>query len=349
MILNLFSVFLVGFMAHFMVIVFILLGLFGNKIKVYTEKLLENQSLSFYIIYFLVVVVYLTYIQFNVVYCDDVSISTSINNVEVTVSGGILNNLFQNVGTVSVYVASMRLVSALLAKQKLSALPKIGAITLGSTGLTFGYKFVNNTFAGSSDNVRSLKFSLGDVKIQTPNSSPEATNSILNKFFNLQGVKIETTIPLEAKNFRITGTQEQNSEILNQVANQDLDWTQESNLADLFINSPLESSENSFLVMLVDFLTNSMYLQYISLYFATLATIIFTCKIIIDNNINLEFTKKFIFGKFIYFGITKYISFWRGSANFWIYFALFFNWFFILISSVGTHRAIINISSNFLN
>jgi hypothetical protein len=223
MILNLFSVFLVGFMAHFMVIVFILLGLFGNKIKVYTEKLLENQSLSFYIIYFLVVVVYLTYIQFNVIYCDDVSISTSINNVEVTVSGGILNNLFQNVGTVSVYVASMRLVSALLAKQKLSALPKIGAITLGSTGLTFGYKFVNNTFAGSSDNVRSLKFSLGDVKIQTPNSSPEATNSILNKFFNLQGVKIETTIPLEAKNFRITGTQEQNSEILNQVANQDLD------------------------------------------------------------------------------------------------------------------------------
>jgi len=80
MILNLFSVFLVGFMAHFMVIVFILLGLFGNKIKVYTKKLLENQSLSFYIIYFLVVVVvvYLTDIQFNVVYCDVVSISTSI-------------------------------------------------------------------------------------------------------------------------------------------------------------------------------------------------------------------------------------------------------------------------------
>jgi hypothetical protein len=223
MILNLFSVFLVGFMFHFMVIVFILLGLFGNKIKVYTEKLLKNQSLSFYIIYFLVVVVYLTYIQFNVVYCDDVTISTSINNVEITVSGGILNNLFQNVGTVSVYVASMRLVSALLAKQKIAALPKMGAITLGSTGLTFGYIFVNNTFAGSSDNVRSLKFSLGDVKIQTPNSSPEATNSILNKFFNLQNVKIETTIPLEAKNFRITGTQEQNSEILNQVANQDLD------------------------------------------------------------------------------------------------------------------------------
>jgi len=52
MILNLFSVFLVGFMAHFNGIVFILLGLFGNKIKVYTKKLLENQSLSFYIIYF---------------------------------------------------------------------------------------------------------------------------------------------------------------------------------------------------------------------------------------------------------------------------------------------------------
>jgi len=28
-----------------------------------------------------------------------------------------------------------------------------------------------------------------------------------------------------------------------------------------------------------------------------------------DKNINLEFIKKFIFGKYIYFGITKYISF----------------------------------------
>jgi hypothetical protein len=97
----------------------------------------------------------------------------------------------------------------------------------------------------------------------------------------------------------------------------------------------------------LDFLTNSMYLQYISLYFATMATIIFTCKIILDNNINLEFIKKFIFGKFIYFGITKYISFWRGSANFWIYLALFLNWFFILISAFTTHIVLIKISSNF--
>lgn len=126
-----------------------------------------------------------------------------------------------------------------------------------------------------------------------------------------QGVKIETAIPLAAKNFRIQGTQEQNSEILNQVANKDLDWTKESSLADLFVNSPLESSDNSFTINLLDFLTNSMYLQYISLYFSTLATIIFTCKIIMDKNINLEFIKKFIFGKFIYFGITKYISFWH--------------------------------------
>jgi hypothetical protein len=45
----------------------------------------------------------------------------------------------------------------------------------------------------------------------------------LNKFFNLNGVKIQTTLPLEAKNFRIKGTTEQNSEILNQVSNKDLD------------------------------------------------------------------------------------------------------------------------------
>jgi hypothetical protein len=223
MILNLFSVFLFGFILHFMVIVFILLGLFGNKIKVYTEKLLENQSLSFYVIYFLVVLGFLINLDFHVVYCDDLTVSTSINNVEITVSGGILNNLFQNLGTASVYIASMRLTSALLAKQKLATLPKIGYITLGSTGLTVGYKLISLALTGSFDNVRSVTFALGDVKVNTPNSSPEAPHSILNKFFNLQDVKIQTTIPLEAKNFRIQGTQEQNSEILNQVANQDLD------------------------------------------------------------------------------------------------------------------------------
>jgi len=52
------------------------------------------------------------------------------------------------------------------------------------------------------DNIRSIKFTLGDVTVKTPNSIKEAPNSILNKFFNLQGVKIETTIPLEVKNFR---------------------------------------------------------------------------------------------------------------------------------------------------
>jgi NADH:ubiquinone oxidoreductase subunit 3 (subunit A) len=86
--------------------------------------------------------------------------------------------------------------------------------------------------------------------------------------------------------------------------------TPNSSLSGFFINSPLETSVNSFIPNLLDFLTNSMYLQYISLYFATLATVIFTCKLIIDKNINLEFIKKFFFGKYIYLGITTYISFW---------------------------------------
>jgi len=256
----------------------------------------------------------------------------------------------------------MRISMALLSKHKMAVLPRIGGIGLGSTGLTIGYKFANNTLFNSPDNTKSVILNLTDVKVKTTNASPECTNSILSKFFNLQptatttptelsagGVKIQTTIPFEANNFIIKPTQEQTSEILNQVANKKLDWTKESNLADLFINSPLENGDNAFITNLLDFLTNSMYLQYISLYFATLAAVIFTCKLIIDNNINLEFIKNFIFGKYIYLGITKYISFWRKSANFWIYFALFFNWLFIFISAFGIHRAIINIGILFSN
>ena len=36
--------------------------------------------------------------------------------------------------------------------------------------------------------------------------------------------------------------------------------------------------------------------------------IIFTCKIILDENINLEFLKDYIFGKYLYLGINKYLS-----------------------------------------
>jgi NADH-ubiquinone oxidoreductase chain 3 len=175
----------------------------------------------------------------------------------------------------------------------------------------------------------------------TPNQNKKDNYSLKNV------LKIQTTLPFSAKNFRIQGATEQNdsvTEILNQVPNKDL----VPNLSDLFINSPLEPNENSFIIALLDLLTNSMYLQYICLYFTTFSIVLFTCKIIIDKKIDLKFIKKFVCGKYIYFGITKYISFWRGSTNFWIYFALFFNFFFILISSVGTHRIIIYITKLFL-
>jgi len=50
--------------------------------------------------------------------------------------------------------------------------------------------------------------------------------------------------------------------------------------------------------------------------------IIFTCKLIIDNNININFDwiKGYKNGKYLYLGITKYISLWRISANILIYF-----------------------------
>jgi len=351
MILNLLSVFIFGLITHYIFLIRTLSGLFGKKIKKFIKKLLKNQFLSFYVIYFLIILVLLMNINGSVIYCDDVTILTTINDVEISVSGALLSTLCQNLGVPAVFATSMRISMAILAKQKMGVLPRFGAIGLGSTGLTIGYKLVANTLNSTTNNAQSVALTLADVKFKTANASPEVTNNILSKFFNLHGVKIETTIPLEAKNFIIKPTQQQSSEILKQVANQNknLDWTREDNFADFLANSPLETSDNSFIPNLLDFLTNSMYLQYISLYFVTLAVVIFTCKLIIDNNINLEFIKEFIFGKYIYMAITTYISFWQKSATFWIYFSLFFNWLFIFISAFGTNRVIINIGILFSN
>jgi hypothetical protein len=144
MILNFLTTFLCGFMFNFLLFVIALLGLFGKKIRKLTKKIVKNQPLSFYIISFLSVFMFFININSQIIYCEDVTVITNINDVEVTISGGVLNNLFRSLGTTSVYIASMRIASALLSKYHMSALPRIGAVTLASTGLTFGYTFAMN-------------------------------------------------------------------------------------------------------------------------------------------------------------------------------------------------------------
>jgi len=139
----------------------------------------------------------------------------------------------------------------------------------------------------------------------------------LVKYFGFGGIKIESKIPVQVNDFNVQGSEQQTSDVIQALNNHNPNWR------DLFINSPIESGDNSLLTYILETLPNSFNLHFINIYLLTMIIIIFTCKIILDKNINLEFLKDYIFGKYLYLGINKYLSIWRGTTNLWIYYLLF--------------------------
>jgi hypothetical protein len=135
-------------------------------------------------------------------------------------------------------------------------------------------------------------------------------------------------------------TAEQTSDVINELNNQNPDWK------DIFINSPLESVGTPWINFILEALTDSLHLQFIIVYLSTMAIIIFTCKLIVDKNINFDWIKAYIFGKYIHWGITKYVSIFRKTANFWIYFLLINLWIFNSCQAFFIYKAIATISSN---
>src|SRR5580658_5395839 len=84
---------------------------------------------------------------------------------------------------------------------------------------------------------------------------------------------------------------------------------------------------------LLDQLNNYFILEFVSVYLLVMMLIIFTCKLLIDKNIQFDGVKKYPLGHYIYIFLTKYISLWRTSVNLWIY--------FILLSVIIFHLTII--------
>lgn len=111
-------------------------------------------------------------------------------------------------------------------------------------------------------------------------------------------------------------------------------------LDEIFVNSPSEPLNSNLLSYLLEMLNNLLILQILISYLTIMVIIIFICTIVTNKNISLENLKSYPLGKYLYLGLTKYISVWRETANFWIIFILISLLCFSLISSYGMYQII---------
>jgi hypothetical protein len=340
---KLFNLFIFSVLFHTIFLILTKLGLFGQNFRKKIIKILKYNPISLYVLYFFVILLIIFFINYNVIYCDsnNITFTTVIQNLEITLSGGVLNDVFRTLGNVGVFTAGARISAAIISKHKMGTLPKVGIIGSTAAGFTMVFQIINTQFTGNSSSIpSSITVNLSQVKPTIPNTSPEAWNNLITSFFGgAERIKIDGKIPL--LNNTIRGNPEQISKVIEQLDLMNPNWR------DTFINAPLELGDhsNSLVSFLFTSLSNSLYLHYINLYLIIMLIIIFTCKYIIDRNINLLPIKKIFLGKYLYLGLTKYLSFWRNSVNFWLYYIMFSLLIFNLASCYSIYQAITALNS----
>nr|YP_009690145.1 hypothetical protein PPIT_000044 [Porodaedalea pini]QEG56925.1 hypothetical protein PPIT_000044 [Porodaedalea pini] len=103
-------------------------------------------------------------------------------------------------------------------------------------------------------------------------------------------------------------------------------YTKDPDWINKFINSPLEKGDllnTPFMKAIIEILSINLTLHFVILYLLIMLVIIFSCKIIIDKEINFNKVLEYPLGKYIHKFLTSYVNIWRNSANIWIYFILF--------------------------
>lgn len=319
-------------------------GLMGKLLKNKLLNLLEKQIYLFYIVPFFVSLLILIYFNDNIIYLEekDVVVTTVIDNIRFVFSGDTLNLITNNLGSAAVFSGGARIAAGLVAKYPMHLLPKTGIIGGVAAGFTLTFKVISNTFpatisSNSSSNIQTGQVTIKMEGLSINNSTSNITEniSILEKYFGSQKLKNLEIRELNNK-LEIKGTQDQSNSVIEELNKDYPNWKEG------FINSPLENGDvNSIKLFLIETLTNNLILQFIIIYLMIMFIIIFTCKLIIEKNIELNKIKEYPLGNYIYYILEKYISIWKTSANIWIYLLVFS----VLIFSMGSAYSIYQVIS----
>jgi hypothetical protein len=322
------------------------LGALGLQLRTILNDLLEKRI---YLIPIFSLLIFITMKYYsNIIFLDpdEITVSTTIDNINFQISGEALTQIYRNIGSASVFAVGARIAAGLVAKHPMGLIPKVG--TIGGVGslFTINYRIIMDSFnqeiSQSHGNVSisgPVKITLGKIEHLDKNSNiSELITSAFNPERSMLG---DYSTRLQFKKETIYNIWKNKNEILlsdsNIIDNSKILKTLDQynpNWKDSFISSPLEPTD-----YIINTLNNNLMLDYIILYLLFMLLIILSCKFVIREDIDSNSIKKYLFIDSLSNLIKKYITIWKKSSNIWIYFILIS----IMISEIISIYSINNI------
>jgi hypothetical protein len=221
--------------------------------------------------------------------------SAAMLNGKFEVNVDVLKLIFDNLGSVGVFIAGTRIAAALVTRHPMGVLPKAGAIGGVGSGFTITYKIIQESMSPStSSSSASLSISPNQITIKKtigPNTTDADFLERLKVFF---GINPQSLPKFSIKEEFISGIlyfKSSEVEVQSKIIST-LD-TNNPNLRDSFIHSPLEGDQLHYLISV---LSNNLYLHVIMGYLLFILLIIISCKFLFKDNIEFKKIKKYPLG-----------------------------------------------------
>lgn len=317
-----------SFVLHVFLLGFLQTGVFGINLSLCLNNLLNRYINLIPIFSFIVFILLKFYLSYNVIFLDDkdIIVTASLDNANFVITGDVFKLIFENLGGAAVFGVGARIATGLLAKHPMPVFPKIGVIGGTGVGYTILYRMSMESMGSSiSNSSASVSVSPVHIKLETVSNTTfdgNAVNSLVNNLGLNNKSQLSQFSFTESSNLNKIYLNSQNNQTNSQIISA-LDQ-QNPNWRDSFIHSPLELElEKNLTPHIISVLSDNLLLHFIILYLLIMLLIIISCKFIIKDNIEFTKIQNHPLGGWVKYIINKFISIWKVSSNFWIYFILF--------------------------
>src|ERR1700735_3634153 len=121
-------------------------GILGIQLKTILNDILVKRIYLIPIFSFFVFITIKYYSNIMYLDPDEITVSTTIDNINFQISGEALTQIYRNIGSASVFAVGARIAAGLLAKHPMGLIPKVG--TIGGVGslFTINYRIIMDSF-----------------------------------------------------------------------------------------------------------------------------------------------------------------------------------------------------------
>jgi len=378
---NLIAIFVVGIIFNYLFLFGLYLGLGGSDLK---HKIHNNDFswLNKVLILFIGVYLVMLFLS-NTIYLDSdkVDVVLGMENVAVTVSGPLIQQLVENFGAVSAFAAGSKVGCTIFAKTNLHPLSKAGGSIMAGAMSVVTWKILEvqgksyqSIYSVKQTGENSLHINIGEIKVFGGDKVNLKNDVIKNKFTEffekIVGQMNVTSKSFSSEKMNLESVEKIRLISKNKLKIEDLVDTslfhaptpfasrpQLTSLdeelvvkkSDIIINSPLEdvyaitNEGHNHLVLLTNY---SLILNLMVAYFIALSLFIFTVRYVINSDsLVKKINNNGSIPNLLKMFLTKSINTWTYTSNFWIYFFLIAAFFGSLVSASGMHTCLYIISN----